>query len=178
MLQYATVTISGEPTLIWTNKTVSSGGGVVPIAEINWLGSEVKTISPSNIGDWTVLNVTDPSFTTNNSGLWTQNETYPCVLIYNSSNAVSLKIDWFIKLSGSLVQTFEIGYAFNDGQGVTIDKIPSGVLSYSGTKLINYVGMMGATSNFFLCMRCTSASNQSITIIKLNFMVTCDRVIS
>ena len=166
----------------WQNET-PSGGGAVAMAEINFVGSEALAVSPSNTGDWTILNVTSPSFTANNSGVplnptWSQHGTYPCALVYNSTKAVSLKIEWNIKFSSIPAQSFDIGIAFNDGIAVAIDSIASGVLSYSGTKVINYAGDLGSTSNLFLSMRCNNASNQSVTITKFNYSVVCDRAIT
>lgn len=167
----------------WTNKTVSNGGGIVPMAGITWTGSENRVISQYNIGDGTVLSLTSPTFTNNNSSLpinptWSQHGTYPCLLVFNPSNAVTLKLDWHIKFSSIPNNSFEIGYAWRDGYFTKMDSIVSGQMSYSGSVILVGDGTYGPNLNLFLSMRCTNALNQTVTITMLNFTVVGDRVIS
>jgi len=170
----------------WTNETPAGGGGgggILPFAEITWNGSASFVVSQYNIGDGSILNNAAAVFKSNNSSLpinptWSQFGTYPGAMVYNANKVMCLKVDWNIEITDIPAQTFEIMMSFKDGTSYTIDNVIAGKTNYSGSNIYDYNSIYSGTILLFLSIRCTTALNQTITLKRFNYTVSCDRSIT
>lgn len=173
------VSITGNGTP--SNPLVASGSPT-PFASINYHTQYNQVVSQYNVGDPSVINNAGVSFLSNNTSLpinptWEQHGTYPSALNYIPQKPVTIKVDWHLDIESFPAQTFEIGYGFIDGTMTAVDVLRTGTKVYSGSIIRHYDGVIAPPILFYLALRCTTALNQTVTINKFNYVITCDRAI-
>ncbi len=175
-------TITGNGTPADPLVAIQSGGGISPMVEISNYAQFSVAVSQFNIGDPTILNVANPIFNNNNASLpinptWSQHGTYPSAVTFNPQKPVTIKVDWSLDVESFPAQTFDIGYGFINGTMTAIDRLRTGTKVYSGSFIRYYDALTLPPILFYFALRCTTAQNQTVTINKFNYTITCDRVV-